>query len=142
MGRIERAVIDTNVLISAALSANSAPARLLRILGEYHSVLLFSQETLSELSTRLMRAKFDRYVSIELRRRFLIQLVPISETVTIQRTPMGCRDPHDDIFLETATVGRADCLISGDRDLLAMHPYQDLPILSPAEALSQLRASR
>ena len=48
---------------------------------------------------------------------------------------MGCRDPGDDMLLETALLGRADCVITGDQDLLVMSPFQGIPILTPAEAL-------
>jgi predicted nucleic acid-binding protein len=39
------------------------------------------------------------------------------------------------MLLETALLGRADCVITGDRDLLVMSPFQGIPILTPAEAL-------
>ena len=45
---------------------------------------------------------------------------------------MGCRDLDDDKFLETALQGSADCLIAGDRDLLEMSPFMDIPILAPS----------
>ncbi len=48
---------------------------------------------------------------------------------------MGCRDPEDDKFLETAVNGNADCLITGDKDLLAMHPFQGIPVLLPTQDL-------
>jgi uncharacterized protein len=40
--------------------------------------------------------------------------------------------PHDDKFLELAVNGRADLIISGDADLLALNPFRDIPILTPA----------
>ena len=48
---------------------------------------------------------------------------------------MGCRDQSDDKLLETALMGQAGCLVTGDRDLLAMSPFQGIPIVSPAEYL-------
>lgn len=45
---------------------------------------------------------------------------------------MGCRDPDDDMFLETALIGDADCLVTGDGDLREMTPHQGIPILTPA----------
>ena len=44
---------------------------------------------------------------------------------------LGCRDPDDDMLLETALMGAADCLVTGDRDLLEMSAFQNIPILSP-----------
>ena len=47
-----------------------------------------------------------------------------------------CRDPDDDKFLELAVSGNADYLVSGDDDLLALHPFREIPILRPAEFLA------
>ncbi|GAB6057086.1 putative toxin-antitoxin system toxin component, PIN family [Desulfonatronum parangueonense] len=135
MTKAERFVIDSNVLISAALRASGPPATLLEALRRSTAVLLFSHETQAELVSRLMKSKFDRYVSVPMRQRFLAQLDAVSEYVPIVNRPMGCRDPEDDIFLETAINGNADCLITGDKDLLAMHPFQGVPILLPAQSL-------
>ena len=51
---------------------------------------------------------------------------------------LGCRDPDDDKLLETALMGNADCLVTGDGDLLAMSPIHDIPVLTPAEFLERL----
>ena len=48
---------------------------------------------------------------------------------------LGCRDPADDKLLETALLGNADFLVSGDQDLLVMSPFHGIPILTPADAL-------
>ena len=103
---------------------------------------MFSWETYDELHTRFLRPKFDTYVSREGRALFLGQLEIISEWVLIEGTILGCRDPDDDEFLETARTGKADCLVTGGRDLLAMSPFGDIPILRPLEFLRNLRAER
>ena len=97
-----------------------------------NGVLLFSIETFDELRSRLHRPKFDRYVSRESRSIYLAQLVVVSEWVSITGAKLGCRDPDDDKLLETALVGEAECLITGDRDLLELYPFHDIPILTPA----------
>ena len=66
---------------------------------------------------------------------YLAQLETVSEWVPIAGAKLGCRDPDDDKLLETAMMGAADCLVTGDRDLLDMSPFQDIPILSPADFL-------
>jgi uncharacterized protein len=48
-----------------------------------------------------------------------------------------CRDPRDDMFLEVALNGRADLIVTGDADLLALHPWRDIAILSPAKFLKR-----
>ena len=94
-------------------------------------MLLFSDETFDELRTRLLLPKFDRHVSREGRAVYLAQLEAVSEWVPIVGAKLGCRDPDDDKLLETALMGAADCLATGDRDLLEMSPFQNIPILSP-----------
>ena len=52
-------------------------------------------------------------------------------TIEIMETIQVCRDPTDDKFLEIATNGFATCVITGDPDLLALHPFRNIPIVSP-----------
>lgn len=130
-------VLDTNILISAVLKAASPPGRLFDALCRERAILLLSEETQQELHTRLMHSKFDRYVSVALRRQFLAQLDAVSESVAINGAAMGCRDTDDDKFLETALLGDAACLVSGDQDLLVLHPFRNIPILNPADCLSR-----
>ncbi len=96
-----------------------------------NGVLLFSDETFDEFRSRLHRSKFDSYVSREGRSVYLAQLDAVSEWILITGTKLGCRDPGDDKLLETALMGKADCLITGDRDLLEMSPFHGIPILRP-----------
>ena len=49
----------------------------------------------------------------------------------------ACRDPNDDKFLEVSINGSADFILSGDKDLLVLHPFHDIPILSPTEYLKR-----
>lgn len=137
--RVERLVLDTNVLISAALRRESPPRAVVDALRAQNGVLLFSEETSEELQPRLLRPKFDRYAAQELRLVYLAQLRAVSESVSIAGAKLGCRDPDDDKMLETALMGSADCLVTGDRDLLAMSRFRGIPILSPAAFLDRWR---
>ncbi|THF62620.1 putative toxin-antitoxin system toxin component, PIN family [Pseudothauera rhizosphaerae] len=134
--KAKRAVVDSNVLISAALSAGSVPGQVTFWLLE-HGRLLFCDETFAELETRLWRPKFDRYLSLEDRRLLLHDLSAVGEWVKLpeRERPTFSRDPDDDKFMQLALEGRADWLISGDRDLLDLAPVSWLRIVSPAEAL-------
>ena len=58
--------------------------------------------------------------------------------VEIPGTLRVCRDPDDDKLLEVAVIGRADCLVTGDQDLLILNPFQGIPILTPAGFLAIL----
>ena len=130
--KAERIVIDTNIVISAALNAAGTPRTLIdTVIATGNCVLLFSDETFFELDSRFQQRKFDKYVSREFRAVFQAQLESIGEWVAIAGAKLGCRDPHDDKFLETALMGEADCLITGDEDLLVMSPFHGIPILTP-----------
>lgn len=135
--RAKRAVIDSNVLISAALSPGSAPARLVFWLLE-HGRLLFCDETFAELETRLWRPKFDRYLSLEKRRLLLHDLSAVGEWIKLPSEGLHptSRDADDDKFIWLALAGGADWLVSGDRDLLDLEAAEGLCILSPADACS------
>ena len=136
----ERIVVDTNVLISAALKPAGTPRAVVDTTREAGGALLFANETIQELHGRLFRPKFDRYVSRTIRTLFLVQLLAVSERVSITGAKLGCPDPQDDKFLETAMVGEAECLVTGDRQLLAMTPFREVPILTPAAFLNSLAA--
>ena len=88
---------------------------------------------MEELRTRIQRPKFDRYVSREDRAVYVAQLESVAEWVSIVGATLGCRDPEDDKLLETALMGRAFCIVTGDEDLLAMSPFHGIPLVRPAE---------
>lgn len=135
--KADRVVLDTNVLISAALNPDGSPRAVVDAIRAVNGVFLFSEETFNELKTRLDRSKFDNYISREDRSVFLAQLEPVSEWVSIVGAKLGCRDPDDDKLLETALMGEAECVVTGDQDLQAMSPFQNIPILSQADFLGR-----
>ena len=139
--RADRIVADTNVLISAALRPQGPPRAVVEAVRSTNGVLLFSDETFTELRSRFHRRKFDAYVGRKVRAVWLAQLQAVSEWVSIAGAKLGCRDPDDDKLLETALMGQAECLVTGDRDLLAMSPFHGIPILTPGRFLDRL-ASR
>lgn len=139
----DRVVVDTNVLISAALLTDSVPARLLRHLLR-QGRLLFSPATFDELHTRLWRPKFDRYVTIEDRKLFLHDLQGVADWLDplASADAPACRDPADQVFVDLAMAGRAAALVSGDRDLLDMRRVGDCPVLTPSSALARFAPRR
>lgn len=140
--KAERVVLDTNVLISAALSTSTAPARVVQYVIA-HARIVFSTDTFAELETRLWRPKFDRYLTIDDRRLILHDLSAIADWVSPQQlatvgSPRHSRDPDDDKFIWAALAGDARLLISGDRDLLDLRAIDALSIRSPAQVLDAL----
>ena len=134
--KAERVVLDTNVLISAALQPEGTPRGVLDTIRSQGGSLLFCQQTFDEFHSRFNRPKFDRYVSRSNRELYFVQLVSVTEVIAITGSVMGCRDPDDDKFLELALLGDADCLVTGDQDLLGMVPFHGIEILKPIEFLS------
>jgi len=130
-----RAVFDTNVIVSAALLGGSIPRQAFdRALVE--GVILISTPVLLELAEVLGRRKLNKYLLEEERMRFLVALLRETELVEVTEQVADCRDARDNKFLELALSGDADCLISGDDDLLVLSPFRGLPILKPKEFLS------
>lgn len=135
-----KAVVDTNVLLSAALIPRSVPAELVdRLLVDGR--LIFSSATFSELETRIWKPKFDRYLPIERRKHILHELDASALWVEIPAElakQTFSRDVKDDAFIHAALAGGATRLISGDDDLLSLHPLGNLHIVNPRSAMDEI----
>jgi len=137
MNRMRRVVLDTSVLVSAALRIDSIPHRaLLKALASCE--VCASTETLAELESVLSRSKFDGYLNQESRRNFVAMIRRSVHLFAVDASAIQprCRDPKDDQFLALALAAEADVIVSSDQDLLVLHPWQGIPILSPAEFIS------
>jgi uncharacterized protein len=130
-------VFDTNILVSAAMLPDSVPAQALNA-AEEKGLVLYSDETLAELVTVLERPKLRPYLDPEMIAEFFVRVRITWQCVPIVQRVLLCRDPKDDKFLELALNGQADFLITGDQDLLVLHPYQDKPVLTPALFLTTI----
>jgi uncharacterized protein len=131
-----RFVFDTNTILSAVLLAKSKPRQAFdKAKGEGR--LLVSNEVIEELNDVLRRKEFEKYVTEGLRVEFLTALLRDSELVEITEKVRECRDPGDDKFLSIAVSGNANYIISGDKDLLALHPFRKIQILTATQYLKQ-----
>ncbi len=141
----DKVVVDTNVWIGAALSSTGAPAQVVKkVLCD--GVLVFSEFTFAELELRLWKPKFDRYLSLEIRRAILHDAKAVAEWV---KPPLAItskahsRDPDDDKFIHAALAASAPWLVTGDQDLLVVasgikSTGSTLHIVSPVMALKLL----
>jgi putative PIN family toxin of toxin-antitoxin system len=125
-----RVVVDTNVFVSAILKVNSLPFLVVRWIDQ-HGGLLKSVTTEREILSVLERPHIAA-VTIASFRDDLAKMLARAELVTIAERIVACRDPTDDKFLELAVNGHADLIVSGDADLLALNPFRDIPIVTPA----------
>lgn len=136
IGDLARIVVDTNVLISAALLPRSMSARVFeRAIDNFQ--LVQSEDTLAEFFDVIMRPKFVRYLDEERRSHFLFTLAQVSEVITVQTRITECIDPKDNKFLELAIDANARVIVSGDSHLRDLHPFRGIAIIAAAEFLTQ-----
>ena len=127
-----RVVFDTTTVVSALLFANGRLTWLRQHWRESGCVPLISRATTTELTRVLGYPKFR--LSQEDRRELLAEYLPYCEVVELtERCVLICRDANDQPFLDLAQSGRADLLVSGDRDLLAMVGQTTFLIESPED---------
>lgn len=130
-------VFDTNVLVSAVLLKQSISRKAFDHALE-EGVILISESTIAELNDVLRREKFNKYITEEERIQFLTALVREAQFTDVTVEVTECRDPKDNKFLELAISGRANCIVSGDKDLSVLHPFRGISILSPREFLNKI----
>jgi putative PIN family toxin of toxin-antitoxin system len=128
-------VLDTNVLISAALSSKGAPHALVQHILS-HGCLVFSSATFEELRSRLYRPKFDIYLSLDMREGLLHDFSASAKWVEADVVLPYSRDPSDDVFIATALKAGLDFLVSGDKDLLEAPMPEGMQVLTPVQALA------
>lgn len=123
-------------MVSAALKIDSVPERAL-LHAEEADVFALSIAVDNEIAAVLNRPKFARAIPLERRARVLDILrntaIWFDPTVRIA----DCRDPKDDKYLELALASGAETIVSGDEDLLVLHPWRSIRIVSPADYLAQ-----
>jgi putative PIN family toxin of toxin-antitoxin system len=130
-------VIDTNILISAALSPDGTARKALDKVYQ-HFKIAQSEETYQELSTRIYKPKFDKYISNTERQDFLEVVKKYSQFIEIKSQINICRDADDNKFLDLAKDSNAEFLMTGDQDLLSLKTlaeYQN-QIITPREFLT------
>ena len=128
-------VLDTNVLISAALSSKGAPHALVQHILS-HGCLVFSSATFEELRSRLYRPTFDVYLSLEMREGLLHDFSASAKWVEPDVVLPYSRDPSDDVFIAMALKAGLPFLVSGDKDLLEAPMPQGMQALTPVQALA------
>ncbi len=143
MSRVPRAVLDTNVVLSALVFAHGRVAALRDAWKSGACEPLVSTSTADELIRALAYPKFklDPMEQNEL----LADYLPWCRTVIIPDEPPKtppCRDPFDIPFLQLAVVGKADFLVTGDADLLSIKAKISFKIVTPNALLTKLAAAR
>ena len=128
--KAEKVVFDTNVLVSSILSPYGKPARSVRWVID-NGILVASAPLLEEFASRIRRPKFSKYTTPERVAEFIATLHDGAVQVGLVGDLHVCRDADDDKVLETALRGRASWIVTGDSDLLILHPFRGIQIVLP-----------
>lgn len=132
-----RAVVDVNVLISAALSVKGSSAEVLRASRDGQFELVVSDVLLTGLERALGYPKLRKHIPSEKAAAY-VNWVRDHGTISEDPTcppPVGSRDPDDDYLLALA-IDRRAYLVTGDHDLLVLGDA--FPILTPKQFLAKL----
>ena len=132
-----RVVLDTNTLVSASSNEKSVSRQAFNQAAQKGKVLA-SGKTLEELKEVLFREKFEKFIPIEERRVFHSDYIELAVILDVKIELQDCRDLKDNKFLELAVTGNADVIVTGDKDLLVLHPYRDILILNSVSFLEWL----
>lgn len=139
-----RAVLDTNVIISATLIQGGNEDQILRAWERGAFELVLSPQILDEMARALFyeRLRKFRWMSEEEILTLLQSLAGESPLVSGKVSVRASRDPEDDKFLAAAVEALADYVVSGDKDLLDLKAYKGARIVTPAQFLTMLRRKR
>ena len=124
-----RVVLDANVLVAAIATRGACAELLARVLAVHEYGM---DENLNDEVLDVLRNKFklpaDRLAAVS---AFFERTAVHVESIPLE-TPT-CRDPDDDRLLALARGFRAEVLVTGDNDLLVLHPWCGIPILRPRD---------
>jgi len=125
-----KVVIDTNIWISFMIG------KALKGFEKYINKkikIITSEEQIKEIISVLFREKFRKYFSTDDIKELLFLILKVSDLVEIKHNIFDCRDKKDNFILEMAVNGDADIIVTGDKDLLVLHPYRNISILNYKE---------
>jgi putative PIN family toxin of toxin-antitoxin system len=135
-----RAVIDTNVLVSGLLW-HGPPHALIEQVRTGALTLISSPALIEEFTTVVRRTKFRKALARSGTDavRLVSEVRLLAEIVdTLPLPAPASRDPDDDAVLALAAAAQPDLIISGDHDLLVLHSFAGIPIVTPTQALATL----
>lgn len=134
-----RAVIDTNIFIAAILKSKTCLA-IFEAIKEEKFQLVTSEDMLNELVTSSARAQFD--FSEKERKEMYDVVRETAELFVPAEEVTDCRDPKDNMVLECALSGKADFIVTRDRDLLSLRKFKHTRILTPHKFIKRVKSQK
>ena len=131
-----RVVVDANILASGIFWGGQ-PGRILDLWAHGKLEFLVSLPILSEYS-RILLDLGGREGRSALAQHWVAFIGNHAVVLDVHSTVRQCRDPDDDKYLQCALDGAAECIVSGDRDLLALEKCATIPIMTPRQFLNWL----
>ena len=139
--QINKIVLDANQFVSAILKPDSNPGQILEMVRRREMDLLLSHPIISEISRVLSYPKLVTIHGMDYntQTRFLRGLIIAGRIVNPEiSVNIVTDDPTDNKYIECAVAGNADALITGDKHLLVLKAYENVPIITPAQWLQQI----
>jgi putative PIN family toxin of toxin-antitoxin system len=134
-----RLVLDTNVLVGALITKGTPPDQLYEAWRNDRFELVTSTAQIAELRRVLRYDRLARFVDAD---EALVMLSNIDSSATIVSALPSVRispDPADNLILATALAGKADLIVSRDKQhMLILGHVEGIPIVPPREALEEL----
>lgn len=131
-----KAVVDTNVF-TRALIGSKVNEELYDAFINGNFELVTSRQMLLELADVLSRPRLR--IPSGIVKRFFHSVERRIKVVKPKRRIIACRDPKDNIVLETAITAKADFIVTNDIDLLILNPFHNISIVTPKEFLEKLK---
>jgi putative PIN family toxin of toxin-antitoxin system len=125
-------VLDTQVILRGAVAKGaSLTAKIYEAWRENKFVLLTSEAIVAEINDVLHRPKLQTKLNITpFEAKAIVEIIRRdAEFIEFVTSIRQCRDPKDDKFLECSVDGKADYLVSADKDILILQSIQQIPIL-------------
>ncbi len=136
-----RAVVDTNILIRAAIRPQGTVGPIARRLRDEAYTLIISEWLFDELIEKLNKPRIGLKYHLDEQaiKDFVGELAVSGELVTPKRHIEVCRDVDDNHVLEAALEGKADFIVTSDEDLLVLDPFEGIRIVRPQTFLAALK---
>ena len=135
-----RIVLDTNILVSALISGDGYPGRVLAAVKREGITLVTSEFQIAELRDVLARERLQPYIRAEEANDLLYHLKAVGMVMADLPEVNVSPDSKDNPILAAAVAGEADLVVSGDKgDMLALGNVEGIPIVTAREAIGRLR---